>query len=380
MRVAIVTQYPQDPTRPRGGVEAVSVTLVRALAACDDLEIHVVTTDPECDRPRRTELEGVTLHRLPRRGRFTLVDAVRDGRQAVTRHLLQLAPDVVHAHDTYGLMVRGLPIPRVLTIHGFIHGDTLVAGGRLAWMRSQLWRWIETSGWADQPHIVSISPYVRERLGGIARGVIHDIENPIADSFFEVERREAPGTVFSAALIEPRKNTLALVEAVARLRDSGVPVELCLAGSVAHPAYGRAVERLVATRGLEGTVNFKGGLPRSGVMQELARASVFALTSLEENAPLGVAEALAVGVPVVTSNRCGMPYMVRHGETGFLVDPLAPDDIARRLERILTDEALRRAMSRRARQDARERFHPAMVARRTRDLYHEMVGGVRAVA
>jgi hypothetical protein len=110
----------------------------------------------------------------------------------VQAYLETLRPDVIHAHDVYGLMVKGLATPRVFTIHGFIYADTLVSGSRLARPRGWLWYWIETRGWADQPHIVSISPYVRERLHGIARGVIHDIENPIAPEFFHVERRRAP--------------------------------------------------------------------------------------------------------------------------------------------------------------------------------------------
>jgi len=48
------------------------------------------------------------------------------------RYLADLGPDLVHSHDVYGLMVKGLPIPRVFTVHGFIHADTAVSGQRLA--------------------------------------------------------------------------------------------------------------------------------------------------------------------------------------------------------------------------------------------------------
>jgi glycosyltransferase involved in cell wall biosynthesis len=97
---------------------------------------------------------------------------------------------------------------------------------------------------------------------------------------------------------------------------------------------------------------------------------VFALVSLEENSPLGIEEAMAVGVPVVTSNRCGMPYLVRHGETGFLVDPLDIDDVAEHLAAVLRSPGLRQAMGERGRTTAGQRFHPHAVALRTRDVYH----------
>ena len=109
--------------------------------------------------------------------------------------------------------------------------------------------------------------------------------------------------------------------------------------------------------------------PGSRVREELAAASAFALVSLEENSPMGIEEAMGAGVPVVTSNRCGMPYMVSHGRTGYLVDPNDPDQIADRLGDLLADDALRVRMGETARTVALARFHPRVVAERTREVY-----------
>ena len=76
---------------------------------------------------------------------------------------------------------------------------------------------------------------------------------------------------------------------------------------------------------------------------------------------MGIEEAMAANVPVVASNRCGMPYLVRNGETGYLVDPADADDIAARLGLLLHDDELRAAHGARARQIACERFHPVAV-------------------
>jgi glycosyltransferase involved in cell wall biosynthesis len=380
MKIAIVTHFPDDPACPRGGVEAVSVTLTRALAALEDLEVHVVTTTPNCPAVTTTTWGRVTVHRLRRLGRRMLSGALGPGRRHVSGYLRALAPDVVHAHDTYGLMVKGLAVPRVFTIHGFIYGDTLVSGERLAWLRSRIWRWVETAAWADQPHIISISPYVRERLTGIATGVIHDIDNPIAESFFSTARDEQRGVIFSAALICPRKNTLGLIDALARVRAAGVDAVLRLAGAVTDADYGRRVEERIQHYGLASHVTRLGAISSDQIATELSRASLFALVSLEENAPMGIAEAMAVGLPVVTSNRCGMPYMVQSGETGFLVNPLDAEDIARRLQAVLADDGLREAMGRAARVSAQQRFHPARVAQRTRDVYQEAMRQPRLAA
>lgn len=372
LRVAVVTSFPADCSVPRGGVEAVSVNLVRALARLPDLEIHVITTDPACRSPVRYPWENAEIHRLPWREKRVLVHAL-GARSAMQDYLTGLQPNVIHAHDLYGIMVKGMPVPRVFTIHGFIHADTLQARDRLAWLRSRIWRRLELANWADQPHVISISPYVRERLRDVTAATIHDIENPIAEDFFHVERRETRGTIFCAALISPRKNILGVIEALDQIIQAGVKAQLRVAGGSYDLDYETQLRDFIRVRNLADSVKLLGPISQAGMCEELSRAAVFALTSFEEGAPMVVAEALAAGVPVVTSNRCGMPYMVRDGECGFLVNPRDPRQIARRLYSVLEDPELRERMSRNARAAARDRFRPDRVAARTREVYFQAV-------
>jgi glycosyltransferase involved in cell wall biosynthesis len=67
------------------------------------------------------------------------------------------------------------------------------------------------------------------------------------------------------------------------------------------------------------------------VRSELGSRRPCSLVSLEENSPMASRRRWRARVPVLTSNRCGTPYMVRHGETGYLVDPFDVADVARRL-------------------------------------------------
>lgn len=372
MNIVLATWFPQDPATPRGGVETVSVNLARALADIPENEIHIVTFDSEIREFTRQQQVGATVHRLPRPPGSLLGFAKSAGTRTLQEYLRGLSPDVVHAHDTYGIMTRGMKLPRVFTIHGFIHQDTRLQGGWKARLRSVFWKREELATWREQPHIISISPYVRERLRGIARGVIHDIENPIDAGCFEIQRSEESGRVFSSAVICRRKNPQALVDAVAQL-DPGLGVKLRLAGPVGEADYGESLETSIRDSGLVQRVELLGSLSGPAVREELAKAAVFALTSFEEGAPMGIAEAMAAGVPIVTSNRCGMPYMVRHGETGFLVDPNRIDDIARHLNRLLGDSDLRRTMGECARLSALASYHPDRVASRTLRVYEQAI-------
>jgi glycosyltransferase involved in cell wall biosynthesis len=368
MKIAIVTDFPRNPEDPCGGVQSVSVNLVKGLSALKNLELYVVTEDDGCLAIEESSWGDVCIHRLPRKKSATLVNAVGAGRRNIETYIKKLAPDVIHAHDVYGLMVKSIAMPRVFTIHGQIYKDTLVSDGRCRWLRSLLWKHIELAGWAAQPHIISISPYVREQLTGIVTGVIHDIDNPIGGDFFNIKRREETGRIFCAAAICRRKNTLTLLRSFAKLHKAGVKAELRLSGS-GDREYINRVSGYIREQGLENNVKLLGRISYEAIQEELSRAAVFALVSLEENSPMGIEEAMAAGIPVVTSNRCGMPYMVRDGESGFLVDPNDPEDIAQRLKQLLENEELRKSMGAKSKEIAADRFHPDKVAVRTRDVY-----------
>jgi glycosyltransferase involved in cell wall biosynthesis len=279
----------------------------------------------------------------------------------------------VHAHDTYGILVQDLTLPRVFTVHGFIYKDTLLSGKKVPWLRSRIWEYVETKSWARQPNIISISPYVREHVSAIATGTIYDIENPIAARFFDVEREEQAQMIFSSAVISPRKNPIALIDAVRRLVGEGYNPSLRIAGGTVSQPYADQLEALIEREGLRSHVALLGRISAAQVMEELSRASVYALVSLEENAPMGIEEAMAAGIPVVTSNRCGMPYMVRNDATGYLVDPLNPDEIARRLRQLFDNDELRRRLGASAGAFAREWYHPESVARRTKSVYEDIL-------
>jgi len=374
LKIAIAAAYPADPERPAGGPEAGLAALLPSLTRFDDLDLHVVTIDRAVAHVTVAPQQGAMIHRLPRLTRSEWWNAVGPGRKQVHDYLLKLEPEVVHARDTYGVMASGIPVRRVLSVHGFIHTDTAMQPGRLSWLRACLWRSSELRGWRSYPHVISITPYVRERLRRVSRATIHNIENPVPKGVFHVQRRDAGNRILFAGVIRRIKNPMAILHAAERMGPAGDHMEIRLAGGTAEPDYLARMKSHVRASGLEKRTAFLGHLPREQLLEELASASVFVLPSLHENAPVSIGEAMAAGVPVITSDRCGMPYMVSEGETGFLIDPHDPGQIADRIGRLLADPALRQRMGEKARQVALDRFHPDRVAERTRRLYYRIAG------
>jgi glycosyltransferase involved in cell wall biosynthesis len=261
----------------------------------------------------------------------------------------------------------------VFTVHGFDDANLTADSAKLAWLRSPLWGAIQRYGLARQKTIISITPYVRKTIEPLTRAVIHDIDNPVDERFFRVVRREQPGRILCVGWINERKNTLGSVQAFARVIRNGAQATLAIAGIHKDQDYYDRVIACVREHGLANRVEFLGQIGRDRLEQELGRASIVLLPSRQENAPMAIAEAMAAGVPVVTTNRCGMPYMVHEGKSGFLVDPDDQGSIAQRLGELLRDDELRPQMGACGREIALDRFHPEKVARRTRGVYASMI-------
>jgi N-acetyl-alpha-D-glucosaminyl L-malate synthase BshA len=131
------------------------------------------------------------------------------------------------------------------------------------------------------------------------------------------------------------------------------------------------VEEMVASLGLSRHVAFLGEQLQVGRL--LSQADLFLLPSEQESFGLAALEALSSGVPVVASNVGGLPEVVRHGETGWLVPVRDPAALAAAVVKLLADEPRRAAMGKAARADALARFRPEPVVGRVEALYRELL-------
>jgi glycosyltransferase involved in cell wall biosynthesis len=195
------------------------------------------------------------------------------------------------------------------------------------------------------------------------------------DAISRIRRRYALPERFllSIGTIEPRKNLPTLVEAYAALRPRHPEVGLVIAGSRGW-LYGRFFERLRAL-GLEDQVIFTGYVPEDDIPALLNAAEVFAFPSEFEGFGLPPLEAMACGIPVVSSNAASLPEVV--GDAGLLLPPRDVGGWVTALDRLLDDRQLRADLS--ARGLARARlFGWDTAARRTLEVYRSVMTGSRS--
>jgi len=144
--------------------------------------------------------------------------------------------------------------------------------------------------------------------------------------------------VLYAGNIKPHKNLDRLISAFALLRQEGFDdLRLIIIGD--EVSRHGSLRRTADAAGLRQEVRFFGFVPDRTLACLYRMASVFAFPSLYEGFGLPPLEAMACGVPVVTSRLSSLPEVV--GDAALLVDPYSVEDIARGLTRVLTDDELR---------------------------------------
>jgi UDP-glucose:(heptosyl)LPS alpha-1,3-glucosyltransferase len=162
-----------------------------------------------------------------------------------------------------------------------------------------------------------------------------------------------------------RKGVFRLIEALARSGLSAAHV--LIVGD--DKTRGRA-ERLASERGVASRVHFAG--TQADVRPWYGAADVFVLATLYDPFPNAALEAMACGLPVVTTRQCGTAEILDEGLSGFVVDALAVDELARRLARL--DGPAAQEMGLRARERALQ-FGVERMAEQFIALYRGLLPG-----
>lgn len=152
--------------------------------------------------------------------------------------------------------------------------------------------------------------------------------------------------------LEPMYNVACVLRAFARIQREFPEAELVVAG---FGSQREPLERLAADLGLRNTT-FVGRISPEAMAEYYDQVDLFLNGSDIDNMPLSIMDSFAAGVPVVSTNAGGIPYLVRNGETGLLVDQGNDEALAAATLRLLRDDALALRIGDAARDECVTRF------------------------
>ncbi|MDQ1624611.1 MAG: alpha-maltose-phosphate synthase [Actinomycetota bacterium] len=394
MRVDLLTR--EYPPEVYGGAGVHVEYLARELRRLVDVRVH-------CLGAARDE-PGVSAYVVP----VELAGANGAVRALGTDLLLAsgcAGTDLVHSHTWYADL--GGHVAKLL--HGVPHVVTAHSLEPLRpWKAEQLGGGYAVSSWSEQMSfeaadaVIAVSAGMRDDVLRCYPAIDPDRVHVVHNGIDPDEYQHDEGTdVLVKHGIDPDRPSVVFVGRITRQKglphllraaqgmDPRAQLVLC-AGAPDNDEILSEVTVLVdeLRREREGVVWISEMLPKPAVIQILSHASVFACPSVYE--PMGIVnlEAMACHAPVVATATGGIPEVVADGETGLLVPIEQADDgtgtpvdagrfeadLADRLNRLLADEPMARAMGAAGRRRAVEHFSWTTVATRTLDVYRSALG------
>jgi len=174
--------------------------------------------------------------------------------------------------------------------------------------------------------------------------------------------------------LTPSKGQFILVRAVRELLNRSRNVHLRIVGDGGDRI---GLEQQVAALELSDNVTFEGPIPQDRMHEYYATSDLFVLPSFAEGVPVVLMEAMAMGVPVVSTTVAGIPELIRHERDGLLVAPSDVAGLTEAIERLISDPGLRARFSASARDVVVSRYNLQTNVAQLDDVFRRRVRAAR---
>ncbi len=376
MRIAQVSPwfYPH-----LGGVESHVRSLSRELAARGH-DVTVVTSRHDPSLPLEDTLDGFRVVRVKPRMivmRTPIVPRIRSA-------LRELAVDIFHAHlpppltaHYAGQVATERGTPCVVTYHC----DVEIPSTLGAFIESLYRRSVGASTLrkADKVLVTTRTYAATSRAVWrfnptvIPNAVNHLRFHPAVDGSMVRDRLKLPSdrpVVLLVGRMVPHKGVEHFIEAARYVPDAQFLV--VGEGSLLEP-----MQRLAGTMGVSGRVQFLGRVSDENLPRVYAACDVFVLPSVSRLEAFGIValEAMSTGKPVVVADIPGVREIIEDGREGLLADPVNPQDLAGKIQRLLADPEGRRTMGQRGREKVLASFSIERVTDQVEAVYRSVADG-----
>ncbi|MEH6635821.1 MAG: glycosyltransferase family 4 protein [Halioglobus sp.] len=292
--------------------------------------------------------------------------------------------DLIHDNQSlsYGMLqIQDMGLPLVTTLHHPITSDLRIAlsAARNAWERVLIRRWHSFLGMqkkvVKQLHnIVTVSDCSRQDIArdfGLQPAGISLVHNGIDTAIF----RPLPGVarnplrlMATCSADAPLKGLRYLLRAYAQLLQQHPDLELLV---VSKPKPGGKTEKLVRKLGIADKVKFVNGITTDEMVRYYAEATIAVVPSLYEGFGLPAGEAMACGVPVISSDGGALPEVV--GDAGIIVPAKSVEALVKSIDSLLRNPQQRDELGKRGQQRIEEQFCWHVCAGQMTDYYRQVL-------
>jgi glycosyltransferase involved in cell wall biosynthesis len=294
--------------------------------------------------------------------------------------------DIVHDNQSlsYGIWAINKRLPTIATIHHPVTVDRKIAIQSVSstWEKMKQWRWYSFIGMQKRvarslPRIITVSKSAEEDISrdfNIPTKKFSTVPNGINTSLFypisDIEREKNRVIVTNSA-DTPLKGLFFLFQAVAELsKIQNIQVTV-----VGEPKKDGDIAKLVRKLGIGHCIRFTGRIDDREFVRQYARATVAVVPSVYEGFGLPVGEAMACGVPVISTTGGALPEVV--GNAGILVPPANSSALARAIGKLLANPIKARDLGLAGYRRVQKHFTWQKAAEKTVNAYREVIDGHR---
>jgi glycosyltransferase involved in cell wall biosynthesis len=382
-----------------GGYESIIHYLSKAMAA-DGHESFVATQPPYRNSPESIKKQNYTIFHLPgnlleaRKWEFyELPEGEREDAASrlfkstdisenvsiLTDQLAGLVretqPDIIHAHSTYVVFNRvianlqsGLKIPAIVTIHGLPKPLILPSGEETTDFKEFVSNFgfnlvlavSENVAEAIKKHL---NPEFHERIRTIYSGIDLSVFRPLSD----VEKQ---WDLAFMGRLEAMKSVDLFPEMLSLLKPKFPELKMMMTGEGSLKDW---LFKEFENRNVSSMVDYQGVVETEKVPLMINRCRVFLYPSRREPFGLSIVEAMACGVPVITTDVFGPREIIEHNYDGIAVPPDDAGALAGAVETLLSDDGLRKRIAQNALESVVERYDIREHAKLLVSIYQEMI-------
>jgi glycosyltransferase involved in cell wall biosynthesis len=296
--------------------------------------------------------------------------------------------DIVHDNQSlsYGIWAMNKLVPTIATIHHPITVDRKIAirSASSPLKKMKEWRWHSFIGMQKRvsrtlPGIITVSKSARRDISRdfrIPANKFSVVPNGINTKLFypidQIEREKNRVIVTNSA-DTPLKGLFFLFQAVAEL-EKMIDINITVVG---EPKKDGDIVKLIQKLGIGHRINFTGRIDHREFVQQYARAAVAVVPSVYEGFGLPAGEAMACGVPVISTTGGALPEVV--GEAGVLVQPANSAALAGAIRELLNNPLRAKELGMAGYRRVQKHFTWEKAAEKTVTAYREVISGHRRI-
>lgn len=326
----------------------------------------------------KARARNLTFYDIKERGKFDL-GVLRSLRDIILRHDINLVHGHDYKSDFFAYLLRQWLQRRRIALVSTAHAWVMLGP------RGELYRRLDLWLMRRFDHLIAVSHATKNEMvdAGIPPELISVIHNAIDTEAWspcqttrtlqeELGLNSAFPVVGYVGRIMPEKDLETWLRAAAVVAKQQPKAQFVLVGEGRDRSTLSQLQQLAETLGIAERVHFPGY--RENLLPVYATFDVFVLSSRREGLPNSILEAMAMGLPVITTDVAGAKELVLDGQTGYVSSQGDVQGIAHALLRLADSEALRQRMGQAGRRRVEQEFSFTHRLQRIEELYAKVLG------